>query len=49
MINILYMANGRSLVAPDGPLPNALRQLAELHILEHGKDLSDADALARMQ
>ena len=46
---MLYIAGRKSQLASDGPLAQALRELGELEIVELGRDLSDAAALARMR
>ena len=48
-ITILHLAAGRSQLKADGPLAEALREFATLRIVEHGRDLSDADALALLR
>lgn len=49
MIRILYIANGRSRVAPEGPFAAALREIGELTIVEHGRTLTEAEIAERMR
>jgi len=49
MLKILHMAPKRSQVAPDGPLSNALKGMAELEIVEQAHDMSEAAIVAKMR
>lgn len=49
MLKMLYMAAGRSRLAPGSLLAEALRERGELAIVEQGRGLSDGQALAQMR
>lgn len=49
MLKMLHMANRRSYLADGSPLVNALRELGELIIVEHCRELDDEDVLAQMR
>lgn len=49
MLSMLYMAARRSQLAADGPLATELRKLVELVVVEQGRELTDAAALAQMR
>jgi phosphoglycerate dehydrogenase-like enzyme len=48
-IAMLHLAARRSQLPSDGPLAAELRRLGELTIVEHGRELSDEQALAMMR
>lgn len=48
-ITLLHLAGRRSQLPADGPLAEALREFGTLRIVEQGRDLDDAQALALMR
>ncbi len=49
MLKMLHMSNGRTQVPPDGPLGKALRELAELKIVEQARDLTEQEIAEEMR
>ncbi len=48
-VKILHMAQRRTQVDPNGPLAVALKELAELEIVEQGKTLAEDDIVTQMR
>lgn len=49
MIKMLHMAGRRSQLSPNGPLGEALAELGDLEVVEHGGEMSPEAILSRMR